>query len=87
MGSFFHESDNSLGMNSVSKEQIKTSILAAVGNKGIGAIIQGIDSEKDKWLELIRVQPTSTIVDLIQDEHPQIITALTIIIFNYISSD
>lgn len=84
---FFHESSNSYGVNTAAKEQIKTSILAAVGNKGIGAIIQGIDSEKDKWLELIRLQPTSTIVDLIQDEHPQIITALTIIIFNYISSD
>lgn len=87
MNSFFQESSNSLGIDTTSKEQIKHSILAAVGNKGIGAIIQGIDSEKDQWLELLRVQPTSLIVDLVQDEHPQVITALTIIVFNYISSD
>jgi len=87
LNSFFQESSNSLGIDTTSKEQIKHSILAAVGNKGIGAIIQGIDSEKDQWLELLRVQPTSLIVDLVQDEHPQVITALTIIVFNYISSD
>jgi flagellar motor switch protein FliG len=87
LNDFFQESNNAFGVDASAKEQIKHSILAAVGNKGIGAIIQGIDSEKDKWLELIKVQSATTIVDLIQDEHPQIVTALTIIIFNYISSD
>jgi flagellar motor switch protein FliG len=46
LGSFFQESNNSLGIDTNSKEQIKHSILAAVGGRGIGAIIQGIDSEK-----------------------------------------
>lgn len=87
LNDFFRESENGSGIDFTSKEQIKNSILMAVGGKGIGSIIQGIDSEKDAWLDLLRSQPASSIVDLIQEEHPQIITALVIIMFNYLSSE
>lgn len=88
LNDFFRDSNNSSGIDVSSKEQMKNSIIQAVGSRGgMGAIIQGIDSEKDKWLDLLKSQPVSNIVDLIQDEHPQIITALVIIIFNYLSSE
>jgi flagellar motor switch protein FliG len=87
LNEFFEESDNKFGIDIVSKEQVKNSILSAVGNKGIGSFMNVIDAEKDKWLELIREQPMKSVVDLMQEEHPQIMTALVIIIFNYLSSD
>jgi len=82
---FFTESNNSSGIDLTEKEQIKNSLLTAMGNKG-GALIQGVP-DKDSWLELIREQPMEGIVHLIQDEHPQIITAIVIIVFNNISSE
>jgi flagellar motor switch protein FliG len=86
MADFFRESDSG-GIDAASKEQIKNTILAAVGNKGMGSIIHGIDSEREAWFEMMRLQPVSAIVELIQDEHPQVVTALVIIIFNYLSSE
>jgi flagellar motor switch protein FliG len=84
---FFRESSGTSGIDAASREQIKNSLLSAVSNKGIGSIIHGINSDKDKWLELLRVQPVTSIVDMVIDEHPQVITALVIVVFNYLSSD
>lgn len=84
---FYKESSNDSGIDIVSKEQVKNSILMAVGPKGIDSIIQGIDPEKDKWLKLLRSQSMNTILSFVQDEHPQILTAVVIIIFNYIGRE
>lgn len=84
---FYRESNSDSGIDIASKEQVKNSILLAVGSKGIETIIQGIDPEKDKWLELLRSQSMSTIIGLMQDEHPQIITAMVIVVFNYLSRE
>ncbi len=84
---FFIESNNTYGIDVASKEQIKNSILMAMGNKGMGSLIQGISGDRDQWLELVRLQPMTSIVDLVQDEHPQIITALAIVVFNNIGSE
>ncbi|RDI38530.1 flagellar motor switch protein FliG [Aquicella lusitana] len=84
---FFTESNNSSGIDISEKEMIKNTLLTAVGSKGGGVFIQGANPDKDSWLELIREQPMDSIVHLIQDEHPQIITAFVIIVFNNISSE
>lgn len=86
LSDFLNETNNTLGIDIASKDQVRNSILMAVGNKA-GSVFSMIDLEKDKWLELLTEQPVASIVELIQEEHPQIITALVIIIFNYISSD
>lgn len=87
LNEFFKESDGAAGIDVVSKEQIKNSILMTVSTNGLDNIIHGIDNEKDKWIGIINDQPPNILVDLIQEEHPQVITAIVIIIFNYISSD
>lgn len=87
LSDFFKDSSNTAGINIASKEQLKNSILQAVGNKGVVSSINGIDSEKDKWLEILSTQPMSNLVDLMQDEHPQVLAAVVIIVFNYLSSD
>ncbi|MHB1948807.1 MAG: flagellar motor switch protein FliG [Gammaproteobacteria bacterium] len=89
LNDFFTESNHSSGIDITSKEAIKNSLLAAVRSKGIGlgTLIQGVNGDKERWLELVKGQPMKTVVDLIQDEHPQIITALVVLIFNNIGSD
>ncbi len=83
---FFTESNNSAGIDLTRKEQIKNSLLSAMG-AGAGAFLEAVNLDKDRWLELIKDEPPDSIVSLIQDEHPQIITAIVIIVFNNISSE
>lgn len=86
LNEFFIETNNSSGIDMTSKEQIKNSLLTAMGSRGISSIIQGITNESH-WLELVRMQPVQSIVDMLQDEHPQIMTAIVIVVFNNISSE
>jgi len=87
LNEFFTESNNSSGIDIASKEHIKNSLLSAMGNNGINSLIQGISTDNNRWLELVRMQPVTSIVDLVQDEHPQIITAIVIVVFNNIGSE
>ncbi len=86
LDSFFSET-NSTSIDLTSRDKIKSSLLSAMGNKKIDSIIHGVNNEKDQWLELIKIQPIQSILEIIKDEHPQIITAIVIVIFNNISSD
>lgn len=84
---FFTDTDNSSGIDISAKENIRNSILNSMGNKGLGSILHGMNPEEDKWLELVRMQPIPSIIEMIQDEHPQIVTAIVIVVFNNISSE
>ena len=81
LNEFFREANNNLGIDVVSKEYIKNSLVSSVGIKGI----DGIDSEKIKWIEILKYQPMRNIIEIIQDEHPQIITSLIVILSNQTS--
>ena len=87
MNSFFKETSSGLGVDFISKQNIKNSIISAVGNKGLVSLINGIDDGNDQWIELIRNQSPNSIADLIEDEHPQLLTALMVIMFNYAGSE
>jgi flagellar motor switch protein FliG len=87
MNEFFTESNNSSGLDFNVKEQIKNSLMVALGGKGGAPFMHGVNSDKDHWLDLVKEQPMDSIVDMIQDEHPQVITAIVIVVFNNISSD
>lgn len=75
MNDFFNVTEGG-GIDIVSKEHLKNSIVSALGIKGM----ENIDLEKSKWLELIKYEPLEGILDLIRDEHPQVITALVVIL-------
>lgn len=72
---FFNESNNT-GIDIVSKEHIKNTIASSLGIKGI----EKVDIEKSQWIESLKFEPLNAILDLLQDEHPQIITALIVIL-------
>lgn len=72
---FFNASDNTV-IDIVSKEHIKNSLVSALGIKGM----ENVDIEKSKWLELLKYEPLGSILELIQDEHPQVLTALVVIL-------
>lgn len=83
----FYKETTSGGIDYASREHIKNSLLSVVSSKGMGNFLQGVDADKEKWFELLKTQPGSVIVDLLQDEHPQVITAVVMLIFNYSSSE
>ena len=82
LNSFFKASNNDAGIDFSSKESIRNSLSYVLGMKGV----DGADGDVAKWIELLKTQPIHNIVDLIQDEHTQIITAV-IVILTKISSD
>lgn len=87
LNDFFTESNHSAGIDLRAKDKIKSSLMNVIGASGFSSFTQSDGVDKDLWLDLLRAQPAESIVDLIQDEHPQVITAIVIIIFNNISSE
>lgn len=87
MDHFFQDTNNALSIDSTSKEQIKNSLMNSIGNRGLGEFINSVDIEKQSWFKLFEAQSPNHIYDMIQDEHPQVIAAITIIIFNFLSTD
>lgn len=80
---FFRESHNSSGMDIVSRESVKMSLLNTFENKKIGSLSEGMDSEKAKWIELFKWQSVESTLSMIQDEHPQILAVIcTVILLN-----
>ncbi len=76
LNEFFKESRNSAGIDISSKEYLKNSLTNVLGMQGMDGSGGGVA----KWLELLKSEPASNIVELIRDEHPQIITALLLIV-------
>ena len=81
LNSFFRESSHS-GIDFSSKENIKNSLASVVGMNSFGTSDDGMV----KWVDLIKSEPSDNIFELIQDEHPQVITAI-LVVLNKISSD
>lgn len=76
LNQFFLETDNASGIDIVSREHIKNTLSSALGIKGI----ERIDTEKARWLELLKHEALDNIIDIIEEEHPQIITALVVVL-------
>jgi flagellar motor switch protein FliG len=74
---FMQEINGIAGIDLASKEQFKKSILEESGKY----------NNNYNWLELIKMQPVSRIAELLQDEHPQIVTAVISCCTNMISSE
>jgi flagellar motor switch protein FliG len=87
LNNFYKDSSNVLGLDVSSKDKLKNTIMMSVGSKGMGDFISGVNLDNEEWLNLLEKQDASIVAEIIQDEHPQIITALMIIVFNYLSSD
>jgi flagellar motor switch protein FliG len=82
LNEFFIDSNDGAGVDIVTREYIKNSLVSAVEHRKIGALTEGVDREKAKWLELLKWQPLESIVTIIQDEHPQIIAVIVTAILN-----
>jgi flagellar motor switch protein FliG len=73
---YFFNATSNTGIDIVSKENIKNTLASSLGIKGI----EKIDIEKSQWIELLKYEPMNSILDLVQDEHPQVLTALIVIL-------
>lgn len=76
---FFNEARHTSGLNMISGDYIKNALISAVGSDKAGSLM-----EKDtlmqslKGIELLKWQPIHAIVNVLKDEHPQIITVALI---------
>jgi flagellar motor switch protein FliG len=82
LNDFFKDSSNNAALDFASRDNIRNSLASSLGMRGI----EGADGQMAKWIELLKKEPASNIVEFIQDEHPQIITAV-IVVLSKISSD
>jgi flagellar motor switch protein FliG len=81
LNQFFKETNGS-GIDLVSREHIKNSLVSAVEHGRIGSLTEGIEEDKAKWIELFKWQQPETIFTMIQDEHPQIISVIVSVVLS-----
>lgn len=79
---FFKESSDSSGMDLVAREVLKHSLSTAVEQGKIGSVTDGVDDEQAKWIDLFKIQPVETILTMLQDEHPQIIAVVIVLLLD-----
>lgn len=75
LNEFFNETQHTTGINVASSEYIRNTLVSAVGEDKAEYIIDESCRPDDlKGIELLKWQPVYVIVDVLQDEHPQMIT-------------
>lgn len=75
LNEFFNEANNTTGINVSSSEFIRKTFLNAVGSDKAGTIFdEAYRSEDLIGVELLKWQPLHLILDVLEEEHPQIIT-------------
>lgn len=75
LNEFFQETRNTTGLSATSGEYIRNTLVTAVGSEKAGSLIdEGPLPETLRGFDLLKWQPVYTIVDALEEEHPQIIT-------------
>lgn len=72
---FLNKSANN-GIDIVSKEKIKNTLVSTLGIQGL----ENIDITKSRWIELLKNEPLTSIGEILKDEHPQILAAIIVIL-------
>lgn len=74
LNNFYQQSTTHSSLGSSSKNYIRKTLISAVGNEKASSLLdRAALHEMARGLEIFSWQPAQTIVDLIQDEHPQVI--------------
>jgi len=75
LNAFFNETNTTTGIHVTSNEYFRKTLLSAVGQDKAGTIFdETYMADELKGCELLKWQPLYSIVDVLEDEHPQIIT-------------
>ncbi len=82
LNEFFKEANNSGGIDVVTREMFKNSVAAVVESKKIEAEATEEQIERAKWVEEFKQQPSDMIYSILQDEHPQVMAAISTLILN-----
>lgn len=76
LNEFFHDANNSSGIDIVSKETFKNSLVTVVENKKIQSMSDGTNDDNVKWIDVFKLQSSDMIYSIVQDEHPQVIAVI-----------
>lgn len=80
LNSFFKATNNNSGIDIVSKELFKNSLVSAVESKKIETFSDGVNTELSRWVDVFKVQSADVIASIVQDEHPQVIAMIASIV-------
>lgn len=82
LNSFFKDANNNSGVDIVSKEIFKNSLVTVMESKKIENMADGANTEKVKWIDVFKLQSPDIIYSILQEEHPQIIAAVASVLLN-----
>lgn len=82
LNSFFKDANNTSGLDIVSKELFKNSLVTVMESKKIENLSDGGNSDKVKWIDVFKLQSPDIIYSILQEEHPQIIAAVASVLLN-----
>lgn len=87
MADFLDATDTTSKIDKSVRENIKTRLLHSIGSGRQDVLPEKVPGDNARWIKVIRNQPASMVVGVLRDEHPQVIAAIIMVIFNNISSD
>ncbi len=82
LNSFFKEVNNNTGIDIVSKEMFKNSMASLVESKKNEATLDDAALEKNKWLDVFRMQSSEMVYSIVEGEHPQVIAVIAAMVLN-----
>lgn len=82
LNDFFKDAKSSNGIDLVTKEYLKSSLTTAAEFGILGSDGNSAGESRAKWLEVMKWQPVENIVNIIREEHPQVIAVIATTILN-----
>lgn len=73
---FFMQSSTTAGIDDISRDTIKKALMSAVSNSKIGSF----SMSNPAWLDVVQSEPLEHVLEIIEKEHPQVITAFIIML-------
>lgn len=82
LNEFFKDSNSNGGIDLITRENFKNSVAAVVESKKYEAEATEEQLERAKWVDEFKLQPSDMIYSMLQDEHPQVMAAISTLILN-----
>lgn len=82
LNDFFKDANNSGGIDIVTREAFKNSIATVVESKKMEIEGGAEYIEKARWIDLFKVQSSDSVYSIVQDEHPQVLAAISALVLS-----
>ena len=80
LNAFFKDANNNNGIDIFAKEQFKNSLASVVESKKLETLLDEGNGDHIKWQDVFKLQSSEMIHSILQDEHPQVIAVIAVLI-------